>query len=178
MDIKLSNCSYYFLVAGQIDLLIYENDEDTYRRDVAENITAQLINAGIVVNIIEVPYDVYLTRLADMDFDLVLCSFYLDQNPDPTFILGTGGSANFGGFSDPNMDLLLQNCKIATNDEDLAAAYLALEDYFIEQAPHIGLYFRTNSLIYDTSITIEGELRDLSVYTSLPNWYLFVEDVS
>ena len=161
----------------QIDLLIYENDEDTYRRDVADNITAQLINAGIEVNIIEVPYDVYLTKLADMDFDLALCSFYLDQNPDPTFMVGTGGSANFGGFSDPNMDLLLQNCKVATNDEDMLQTYLALEDYFIEQAPHIGLYFRTNSLIYDTSVTIEGELRDLSVYTSLPNWYLYVEDV-
>ncbi|MBT7122452.1 MAG: hypothetical protein HN948_05515, partial [Clostridia bacterium] len=136
-----------------IDLLIYENSEDTYRRDVADNIKAQLINVGIEVNIIEVPYSEYLIRLANKDFDLALCSFYLDQNPDPTFMIGTGGSANYGGFTDLNMDLLLQNCKTATNDEDMVAAYITLEDYFVAQAPHIGLYFRTNSLIFDSAIT-------------------------
>lgn len=159
-----------------IDLLIYENNEDTYRRDVADNIKAQLILVGIDVNIVEVSYTDYLIKLRDKEFDLALCSLYLDQNPDPTFMIGTGGTANFGGYADPNMDLLLLNCKTATNNENMTAAYIALEDYFVSETPHIGLYFRTNSLIFDSSINIDDNIRDLNVYTSIPNWYLFVED--
>ena len=160
----------------EIDLLIYRNDEDTYRRDVADNIAEQLLSCGISVNVDEVSYEDYKRRLESYDFDIALCSFYLDKNPDPTFLIGTDGSANYGGFSDASMDQLLMNCRTANNDEDMLAAYLAMEDYFVEQMPHIGLYFRTHSLLYDSTITISSNLRDLSVYTTIPKWYLFVEE--
>ena len=164
------------LVDLEIDLLIYRNDEDTYRRDVAGNIAEQLLNCGISVNVDEVSYEDYVRRIGSGDFDLALCSFYMDMNPDPTFLIGSGGTANYGGFSDPVMDQLLVACKTAVNDEDMAQAYLAMEDYFIEQVPHIGLYFRTHSLIYDSSITINQSMRDLGVYTTIPKWYLFTEE--
>ena len=160
----------------EIDLLIYRNDEDTYRRDVADNIAKQLLNCGVSVNVDEVSYEDYKRRLESSDFDLALCSFYLDKNPDPTFLIGTGGSSNYGGFSDASMDQLLVSCKTATTDEDMITAYLAMEDYFVEQMPHIGLYFRTHSLLYDSDITINSSLRDLNVYTTIPKWYLFVEE--
>ncbi len=160
----------------EIDLLIYKNDEDTYRRDVADNIAEQLLSCGISVNVLEVSYDDYAQRLGNHDFDLALCSFYLDKNPDPTFLIGTGGSANYGKFSDSVMDQLLVACKTATNDEDMVTAYLAMEDYFIQQVPHIGLYFRTHSMIFDSAITTSSSLRDLNVYATIPKWYLYVEE--
>jgi hypothetical protein len=46
----------------------------------------------------------------------------------------------------------------------------------VEQVPQIGLYFRTHSLIYDSIITIGSNMRDLSVYTTIPKWYLFTEE--
>lgn len=159
-----------------IELLIYKNSEDTYRRDVADNIVAQLINCGIEVVIEEVSYEVYLNRLETGNFELALCSYYLDKNPDPGFMIGSGGAANFGGYTDTMMDQLLQNCRTATNDEDMADAYLDLENYFVEQIPHLGLYFRTHSIIYDSKVTIESGLRDLSIYTTIPKWYLFIEE--
>ena len=160
----------------EINLLIYKNNEDTYRRDVADNIAEQLLNCGISVIIDEVSYTEYVRRLTSLDFDIALCSFYLDKNPDPTFMIGTGGSANYGGFADSNMDQLLLACKTATNDETMTAAYIEMENYFVEQIPQIGLYFRTNSLIYDSTITISSAMRDLSVYTTIPKWYLFTEE--
>lgn len=160
----------------QIKLLIYKNSEDTYRRDVADNIVSQLINCGIEVVIEEVSYDVYKSRLESGNFELALCSYYLDSNPDPGFMIGTNGTANYGSYSDTMMDQLLLNCRTTTNDEDMADAYLDLENYFVEQIPHLGLYFRTHSIIYDSEITIESGLRDLSIYTTIPKWYLFIEE--
>lgn len=160
----------------KINLLIYKNNEDTYRRDVADNIVAQLINCGIEVSIEEVSYETYLTRLESGNFDLALCSFYLDKNPDPGFLIGSDGVANYGGYSDPQMDQLLQTCRTTKNDEDMAAAYLDFENYFVEQIPHLGLYFRTHSVIYDSEINIKQGLRDLSLYTTIPKWYLFIEE--
>ena len=160
----------------ELSLLIYKNNEDTYRRDVAENIAEQLLSCGILINIEEVSFDVYVNKLESLDFDLALCSFYLNNDPDPSFMIETGGSSNFGGYSDVVMDQLLGLCKTASTDEEMSAAYLEMENYFVEQVPHIGLYFRTHSIIYDSTINIDTDLRDLSVYTQIPNWYIYTEE--
>ncbi|MGI5849837.1 MAG: peptide ABC transporter substrate-binding protein [Christensenellales bacterium] len=163
-----------------IDLLIPLNKEDTYRLDVAENIASQLLECGIKVNIIEKPTEEslneYKQSLINRDFDLAFCSLYLDQNPDITFMIGTGESANYGGFSDADIDILLKNCKASLSEDDMKQAYLALEKRFIETMPQISLYFKTNALIYDASINIPDAIRDMNIYTTIPEWYLYVKN--
>lgn len=157
-----------------IRLLVPLNKEDTYRRDVAENIEYQLKQCGITVEVDEQEYDAYKQSLESGNFELALCSFYLDQNPDISFMIGSSGSINYGGFSDPDMDTLLSNCSAALNEDDMKKAYLDMENKFTEAVPQISLYFRTNALLYDADINIKGSIRETSVYTTIPQWYLFV----
>lgn len=158
------------------ELLIPLNKEDTYRRDVAENIAEQLKSCGMDVDIVEADNETYMRRLGEGNFDIALCSFYLDSNPDATFMLGTDAPSNYGGYANEQMDALLKRCKQALKEDDMVTAYAALEDFFVEQAPQIGLYYRTNALMYKSPINVAERFRDLNIYTTLPQWYLFVEN--
>lgn len=160
----------------KFELLIPLNKDDTYRLDVAENIVYQLKKCGMDVEVVEKPSEEYTTRLENGFFDIALCSFYLDQNPNVEFMIGTDGAANYGNFADAELDGLLQNCKLALDDEQIATAFLAMENHFIQQAPQISLYFKTNALIFQTSINISDNLRDMNIYTTIPDWYLFVTE--
>lgn len=159
-----------------VQLLVSTNAEDPYRHDVAENIAMQLKNCGINVTINEVDKDVHKQSLESGAFDLALCTFYLDVNPDITGLVGTDGLRNYGRFTDADLDALLQACKTAADDVAMKATYLAMEDRFLTVMPHIGLYFRTNALLYKTSINIASGMRDRSIFLSLPSWYLYVQE--
>ncbi len=159
-----------------INLLIPANGEDTYRMDVAQNIDSQLLECGINVDIIEKEPAEYKTSLESGNYDLALCTFYMDINPDITNIVGTGGEHNYGNFSDPLLDGLLTNCVTAISEDTLKEAYSAMEDQFLAQMPHVGLYYRTNALLYNATLNIADNFRDRNLFLSIPQWYIYVEE--
>lgn len=158
-----------------IKLLVPLNKDDTYRHDVAENIVYQLKQCRINVEIQEQEYNTYVQSLKSGNFEMALCSFYLYQNPDVSFMLGSTGDRNYGGFSDPEMDAILADCKAALSEDEMKAAFLAMEKKFMESVPQISLYFRTNALLYDATINVKGDFRDMDVYTKIPQWYLYIK---
>jgi peptide/nickel transport system substrate-binding protein len=117
--------------------------------------------------------EAYKQALDTGAFQLALCSFYLDINPDITPLVGTGGHLNYGKFSDTETDALLAACKAATDTETMKAAYLALETRFLATMPQIGLYFRTNSLLYKAEIHITSGMRERNLFWTIPSWYLY-----
>jgi len=163
----------------KFQILVPNDTDEPYRLDVADNIVAQLKACGMDATITLLDPDVYRQALDTRAFDLALCSFYLDVNPDITPLVGTGGHLNYGGFSDTEMDALLEACKAATDTGPMKAGYLALEERFLATMPHIGLYFRTNSLLYKADINIASGMRDRNLFWTIPSWYLYTtEDVS
>ena len=163
----------------KFQILVPNDTDEPYRLDVADNIAAQLKACGMDVTVSLLDPDVYRQALDTRTFDLALCSFYLDVNPDITPLVGTGGHLNYGGFSDTEMDALLEACKAATDTGPMKAGYLALEERFLATMPHIGLYFRTNSLLYKADINIASGMRDRNLFWTIPSWYLYTtEDVS
>jgi ABC-type transport system substrate-binding protein len=160
----------------KFELLIPSNSEDPYRRDVAENISSQLKECGMDVTVKEVESSVYKESLETGAFQLALCTFYLDVNPDVTSLVGTGGGSNFGGYTDTELDTLIQACKTATDNESMKTAYLAMEDRFLVTMPQIGLYFRTSALLYKANINIASDIRDRNLFSTLPSWYMYVKE--
>ncbi len=157
-------------------LIIPSNNEDDYRSDVAQNIAAQLLECGISVQIDEMEPDAYKTSLESGSFDLALCTFYMDENPDISFMVGTGGRCNYGGYSDATLDGLLQNCAAALKEDDLKTAYTKLEEQFLAQMPQIALYYRTNALLYNAQIKIPSALCEKGLFSTIPQWYINMEE--
>ncbi len=161
-----------------LELLIPVDNDSTYKHDVAENIKTQLSKCGINVTVAEVSAAEYTQRLGSGNFDIALCSYYLDDYPDISFLVGTGGEKNYGAFSDETLDQLLANCTSSLSETEMADAFTAMEQRFLEAVPQIGLYFKTNALLYDNEITISGNIRDLNIYTTIPGWYLYTKNAS
>ncbi len=155
------------------ELLI--SKKEPYRKVVAENIAAQLLECGMEVIIVEVDEAEHKKRLSSGNFDIALCTFYLDINPDIGCLIGTNGDINYGRFSDKEIDSLLTKCREALNETAMKQAYNMMEERFLSVMPHIGLYYKTNALLYDTSIHIYEKFRDRNVFTVIPRWYLYVE---
>jgi ABC-type oligopeptide transport system substrate-binding subunit len=124
----------------------------------------------------EVDAEVHKQSLEAGSFDLALCTFYLNVNPDISNIVATGGLRNYGGFSDAELDALLESCKAASDEQAMKEAYLAMEDRFLTMMPHIGLYFRTNALLYNASLNVSDGLRDRNLFSTMPSWYMFVKE--
>jgi peptide/nickel transport system substrate-binding protein len=159
-----------------VKLMILEDKDDTYRRDVASNIASQLAKSGVNIVVDEEPKDAYMQALEGGNFELALCSFYLDQNPDISFMTGTGEGFNYGGFSDEEFDALLEGCNSALNDDDMKTAYIKMENSFLELAPQVSLYFKTNTLLYYASLNIAGNMSEKNVFTTIPQWYLYLSN--
>jgi len=158
------------------ELLIPTDSKDTYRGDVADNIVSQLKECGMNVTIKEESSEDYKKSLESGSFQLALCTFYLDVNPDVTPLVGTEGSCNYGKFSDTELDGLLKTCNTATEDGSMKEAYLKMEDRFLAVMPQIGLYFRTNALLYKADITVANGMRDRNLFSTIPSWYMYEKE--
>ena len=160
----------------KLKLIIPNNNEDTYRVDVAQNIQSQLAECGIDVQIDPQDPNIYKSSLENGNFDLALCTFYMDENPDISFMVGTGGASNYGHFSDSMLDGLLDNCKSALKEDAIKTAYASMEDEFLAQMPQIALYYRTNALLYNASLNISDTMCEKNLFTTIPSWYIYLEE--
>ena len=167
------------IIDNQIQELSFEllfDAKETYRNDVAENIATQLRLCGMDVKIVGLESSEFANRIQQGNFEMALCSFYMDINPDISALVGTAGAINYGRFSDIELDGLLQNCRMALDEETMKQAYIQMEDRFLTLMPQIGLYYRTNALLYRAKVNISTNLRDRNLLHTLPHWYLYVDE--
>lgn len=153
-----------------LNLLVLQSDSEKYLINLADSIKEDLKNAGIEVNIEAKTYNAYKTAINSKSFDLALCTFYLDRNPDLSVFMNSGGSLNYSGYTNSTVDGLIGDCRKAVLDADFKNAYEALGKQFTDDLPHIPLYFRTYSLLSRASIENITGLRELNIFSSIVNW--------
>jgi len=128
----------------QFDLLV--NNDNPVREQVAAIIARNLREAGIVVNIVSVPFDQYSSRISWGGFDLVLGEFNILADLNFDFMLRSYN--NPFNLRDNELNRLLTDTQAATTPADTAIAYVELQRYMRENVPIIGLYFKQSVLMY------------------------------
>lgn len=104
-------------------------------------------------------------RLPRGAFDLALVSYATRREADLSELVGTGGSVNFGGFSDPTVDSLLERLRREAPGEGRAALWHELGRALGEAMPIIPLYAVDEvALVRKTvqGVTVKGEWLDLA----------------
>ena len=109
----------------------------------------QLRQIGIEAEIDPEENATYIERFFGGDFDIAVmgASGYMDPNEWLEQSLKTDGPNNAAGFSDPDLDALLEEGLIEQDQEARAEIYQQAQQIVIDQAPWISLY---------TSSTYEG----------------------
>ena len=155
----------------QFTLLANRDDNNTLRNDAAIQIKSQLEKAGIKVEIKADSWEQYTKMVAEKRFDLALCGCYLSPVPDYRYLLGTGGALNVGGYSNEEMDKLLEDIIKAPDSKSLKVKMSALQDSVINDLPIISLYFRTHTLMTTPGLNGVTGVREESAFAEISQWY-------
>jgi peptide/nickel transport system substrate-binding protein len=137
------------------------NNENSFKVSVAKSIAESLSSdTDLNIQVEELTWEDYLAALQRGNYDLYFGEVKLtaDWNLQP--LVGTGGSLNYGGFSDATLDLLLSEYAAAS---DQSAAMRAVCSYFEKQAPILPICFKCTSVL-----TQQGVVDNLTPTASNP----------
>lgn len=133
-------------------LTLLVNSENSFKVSVAEYLANTFSAAGVPVEVRSLPWEVYTAALAAGDFDLYYGETRLTADWDLSVLLGTGGTLNYGGWSNVQTDLLLSALSAA---EDRPASMKSLCSHLRSQAPILPVCFKSTSVLMQTDV-LEG----------------------
>lgn len=146
-----------------------ESEEFSYRETVAETVSAQLADIGILAEPKKLTAKEYTEALKDGDFDIALASYYMNKNNDIAFMVDS--SVYFAGFSGKDdLRMLNEVCQNTVDMDLLKESYLELESFLSENLPFIGLYYRDHALIMDSHVTQVGAVKYMDVFADINEW--------
>ena len=151
------------------NMTLLVNDENPFRVSIAQEIAKALEQYDFKVTVQALPWDRYLAALAEGRYDMYYGECKLTADWDASALVGTGGSLNYGGFSDLVMDSQLNDC-LAADESSRAAAIEALCRHLQSQMPIIPICFKRTSVLlpYDAVDTITPTAAD--PFYRLENW--------
>jgi len=175
-DAYLEKDGYHY---NEMTLRLLVNDStDAVRRTAAEQIASQLEAIGIHIEVVTASYALgdaaseYLQKLESGDFDLALAGFNLGFDSNLMPYLASSGARNYGGCSDGELEQLAANLNAAESEDARRAAAAALQMAIVEKLPFLTLYFRLNSILYNTDIVGIADMREPDVMRSIASWYI------
>lgn len=164
---------------NEMTLTLLVNDStDAVRKTAAEQIKAQLESLGIHIELVAAAYTLgddtseYIRRLGEGEFDLALVGFNLGFDCNLRPYLASGGARNYGRYANAAIEQLATNLITTQTEADYRAAASALQMAFVEELPFITLYFRLNSVLYQTDVVGLTEVREPDVLRNIASWYL------
>lgn len=155
----------------QLSIIVPNDREMSYRMEAAKAIAKQLEEVGIEATVEELEQQEYYNRLQAGNFQLALCSFYLDEDPNIGFMLNPGGPANYGGVNSPEITSAIDAARNAFQEENIKAAYSEVQRLLMERMPQIGLYYRMNSIVCNDLLSDIKDPRQNQVFTHINEWY-------
>lgn len=120
------------------------NAENSFKVSVAQYLASSLSAFDLKINVKVLPWEEYLAALKGGKYDLYFGEVKLGSDWNLSSLLATGGSLNYGGFSDATMDLMLSEYAAAS---DRTAAMKGVCAYLEEQAPILPVCFKCTSVL-------------------------------
>ncbi len=114
--------------------------EGSYKKSIADAIAQCFKNAGLTLEIEVLDSESYTSQIASGQYDLYLGEVAIGRDMDPTFLYETGGSLNYSGFANAELDAAFDKYK---NKEIEISGYLA---EFNKHLPIIPVLFSKNVL--------------------------------
>ena len=155
----------------QLRLLV--NEESGEKGAVALAIAQMLTAADLEVVVETLPWTEYLEALAAGNFDLYYGEVKLGADWDVTALIGTGGSLNYGGWSNASTDLLLSEFRSSADREQAAQA---LYTHLATQCPILPVCFTSTSVLSHRG-TIEGITPTAdNIFYDFSQWSISLQD--
>ena len=133
-------------------LTLLVNEENSFKVSIAQYLAKAFSAAGVSVEVTALPWEAYIAALTAGNFDLYYGEVRLTADWDLSPLLMTGGTLNYGGWSDPQMDQLLTAYRSSENREGNMEKICSL---LKNQAPILPVCFKSASFLTQSDV-IEG----------------------
>ena len=153
---------------NRVELNLVVRAADGTRCRAAEDIRNQLMEQGIIVNIIyadDTSYDGYLNN---MNYDMMLCSVNQPIAPDLTTYFGDGNLAN---YYNQEVSEIMNFIKNNNNETELKGKYQRLYEIYNDEVPYIGI--ARNKIMGIKNTNLVGEIRAnwYNMFYGINEWY-------
>ena len=153
-----------------VRLTLLVNGDNTFKTAIATYLAESWTAGRVTVTVEALPWAEYTAALEQGDFDLYYGEVRLTADWDVSRLVGTGGSLNYGGWSNETTDSLLSNF----NARGLGGDQLAFYRHLQEQAPVIPVCFKTTSLLTHSG-TMENAVPTASnLFQNFPDWVIHI----
>lgn len=154
----------------QLHVTILANQENGARKQIATKLGDELTLLGFDVSLDIQPFEQYQEKLVNGDFDLVVGGWQISPVTNLYDFFGSGGSLNYIGYQDEQMDTLLSAANQAVGEGETLLAYSSLQKRIAEELPYISIAFRKKAML--TSARVGGEIvpTEEDVFYSISQW--------
>ena len=121
-------------------------NENTFKVSAADRIAEMLRGYGLAVEVEKCSFEAYVEALQAGKFDLYLGEISMMGDFDPTALVGTGRSLNYGGYSDAGTDARLAEFRTAHETNRIEKAKALYED-LNQKTPIAPLCFKSGSVL-------------------------------
>lgn len=162
----------------RLTLLTSATTENTTRSNAANLIASQLLELGIVVDVVTAEHTIgdedsaFIQALDVGEWDIALVGFNLGIDNDLSEYLLPEGSCNFGHYSSAQMETLVYKMRLAERESTLVQAASELQALFVQEVPFITLYFRLNSIVYSYDIKGLSAVREPCLMRNIKDWWM------
>lgn len=151
---------------------ILVNEENEERKQIAVRLCEEFRAIGISATVEAVPFTDYQERLLNNDFDMYVGGIKQNVVPDFTYLLGTGGSMNYTGYSSEQTDLFLHSCRSALTDETMKTSFSSLQKYVAEEVVYIPVAYRNSAIFANRRVNGELSATEINVFQNAYKWYI------
>ena len=150
-------------------LTLLVNEENRFKVSAASEIARILNQYDLSVIVQVLPWEDYLAALRNGQYDLYYGQTRLHADWDLTALIGTYGTLNYGGFSNPATDELLQSY-LAAQGQRRDAVQKSLCETFQQQQPIVPICFKAVSVLVTNHAVDEITPTATDPFYQMENW--------
>jgi peptide/nickel transport system substrate-binding protein len=152
-------------------ILVASDSAETLHSELAQKVTQTLESIGILSETVFVSGEKLEQTLREGGFDIAVLSADVGALPDLSFLYGSDGALNFGGYASAQMDELLLQARQAGTPGDLTQCYRQICQLALEDLPVVGVGMRCCTLLYDSAIKGIGSVHYTSLFANIDDWH-------
>ena len=156
----------YKIAKLELNLVVKATDGSRVR--VAETLKNQLLNQGVIINIIYAQDGDYWNYLQNKNYDMILCSMNLPIAPDLATLFSDNNLSNYNNEEIKGMIHYLDNIN---NEEEIKNNYQKIYDFYNSDVPYIGICRNKFKVLTSSRLVAEIKGNWFSIFENVGEWY-------
>lgn len=152
----------------KLNFRLIVNSENPTRATAAEILKEQFGNFGVQVTIDYLPYNEYAEAINTGNYDAAISGIRVGYTPNINTFFANGNIAN---YNNEEIFEIINAVSNTTDDNVLYENYNKLYDIYMEEAPYVGLYRNTETIIYNQSLVNNITANCFNMYHNIDKWY-------